>query len=197
MRSFFYNLDKQLLYAESIHNEELHNLCCDVKEFVCQGTFTKYKKAKLLLKYWGETDKYTAEMTGMKEGTIRVTRRNLSNTLYDLFGYDFFKVIAIGDSKAVKEGRYRLSLVTKDICADTFLYKEFIRDIVKDSKVDDNIDIKNCSMEIQFLIKHSRGNIEKELAMLDKNKLSFLIRMLDNEAGSLVNIYNLVKCFEK
>ena len=52
-------------------------------------------------------------------------------------------------------------------------------------------------MEIQFLLKHSKNTIEKELSMLDKNKLAYLIRMLNNESGSISNIHNLVRCFEK
>lgn len=197
MRSFFYNLDKVLSDAYSNHNDELYNLCYDVKQFVLEGSFTRYKKVKLLLGYWGETDKYTASMTGMKEGTIRVTRRNLSNELYELFGYDFFNVISIGDKKAISDGRYRLGLVRKDISADKFLYREFINEATFGSKRNDDIDIKSCGMEIQFLVKHSKNSIKKELEMLDKDKLAYLIRMLDNESGSILNIHNLVRCFEK
>lgn len=197
MRSFFYNLDSVLADSQKSHNKELYSLCYDVKQFVMQGTFTNYKKVKTILGYWGETDSYTAAMTGMKEGTIRVTRRNLSNELYELFGYDFFNVIAIGDKKAIADGRYRLGLASKDISADKFLYREIIDTINRNSNYNDDIDIKSCSMEIQFLIRHSRSSVNKELEMLDKDKLAFLIRMLNNESGSINNIYNLVRCFEK
>lgn len=197
MRSFFYNLDKVLSMSQSSRNKELYSLCYDVKQFVMEGTFTNYKKVKLLLSYWGETDSYTSSMTGMKEGTVRVTRRNLSNELYELFGYDFFNVILIGDKKAITEGRYRLGLASKNISADKYLYRELISDINFNSEYDDNIDIKSCALEIQFLLKHSKNTIEKELSMLDKNKLAYLIRMLNNESGSISNIHNLVRCFEK
>lgn len=197
MRSFFYKLDKVLMDARINRNDELYNLCYDVKEYILEGSFTRYKKVNLLLTYWGETDSYTASMTGMKEGTIRVTRRNLSNELYELFGYDFFNIISLGDKKAISEGRYRLGLVKKDIRADKFLYRELLGDIDGGSDVDDDVDIKSCAMEIQFLIKHSRNTIKKELTMLDSKKLAYLIRMLNNESGSIMNIHNLVRCFEK
>lgn len=200
MRSFFYNLDKVSSDAYNNHNKDLYSLCYDVKQFILKGTFTKYKKVKIILSYWGETDNYTSKMTGMKEGTVRVTRRNLSNELYEIFGYDFFNLISIGDKKAVSEGRQRLSLASKDISADKFLYRELIDTIFCDlgySDISTDIDIKTCSMELQFLLKHSKRTIEKELSMLDKNKLIYLINMLNNEVDNIVNISNLVKCFEK
>lgn len=197
MRSFFYNLDSVISDSQNTHNKELYSLCYDVKQFVMEGTFTNYKKVKTILGYWGEPDSYVSKMTGMKEGTVRVTRRNLSNELYEIFGYDFFNIISVGDSKAISDGRYRLDLASKNISANKYLYQEFINTVTNGSVLDDSIDIKSCAMEIQFLIKHSRNSIEKELEMLDKDKLAFLIRMLNNESGSITNIYNLVRCFEK
>lgn len=197
MRSFFYNLDKTMSDARINRNNELYKLCDDVKQYVLEGSFTNYKKAKMLLSYWGEPDSFVTSMTGMKEGTVRVTRRNLSNELYELFGYDFFNAIAIGDKKAISEGVYRLGLVKKDISSDKFLYREFINDIFRGSEYNDDIDIKSCAMEIQFLLKHSKSSIEKELELLDKDKLAYLIRMLNNESGSISNIHKLVRCFEK
>lgn len=197
MRSFFYSLDKTMSDARITRNEDLFKLCYDVKNYVMTGNFTGYKKAKMLLSYWGEADSFVASMTGMKQGTVRVTRRNLSNELYELFGYDFFNIIATGSKKDISEGRYRLGLVMKDISADSFLYRELINNVVLGSEYNDDIDIKSCALEIDFLVKHSKNRIEKELEMLDKDKLAYLIRMLNKESGSITNIYNLVKCFEK
>lgn len=197
MRSFFYSLDKTMSDARISKNENLYKLCYDVKNYVMTGTFTRYKKAKILLSYWGETDSFTSTMTGMKESTIRVTRRNLSNELYELFGYDYFNVISTGADSAIAEGRYRFNLVIKDISADSFLYRELINSIVAEAEYNDDIDITSCALEIDFLIRHSKNRVEKELAMLNKDKLAYLIRMLNNESGSITNIYNLVKCFEK
>lgn len=197
MRSFFYNLDKVSSDAYNNHNKELYSLSCDVRQYILEGSFTRYKKANLLLGYWGETDSYTANMIGMKEGTVRVTRRNLSNELYELLGYDFFSIIGVGDKKAITEGRNRLGLVLMGTSADSFLYREFINSMNTSSEHSEIVDIKSCAMEIQFLEKHSKTTIEKELSMLDKNKLAFLIRVLNNESGSALNRYNLIRCFEK
>lgn len=197
MRSFFYCLDRVSSDAYNSSNKELCELCYDIKQFVLGGTFTRYKKAGLLLSYWGETDRYVSSMTGMKESTVRVTRRNLSNALYELFGYDLFTVIAVGDRRAIAEGRNRLKLVSRDISADSFLYREFIDSIIRGTSCSSDVDIRSCASEIQFLVRHSRNTIAREIALLDRNKLAYLIRMLNNEEGSVSSISNLVKCFEK
>lgn len=196
MRSFFYNLDKTMSDAQINKNMNLYRLCNDVKSYILEGSFTNYKKVNTLLRYWGDPDSYVAEMTGMKEGTVRVTRRNLSNELYELFGYDFFNAISSGDDEAIREGLYRLSLARKDICADKYLYRELIDSIVYGSNPKESIDLNSCSFEIQFLAKHSKKAIEEEMAMLDKDKLMYLIRMLNNEVDTFPNIYSLVKKLE-
>ena len=67
MRSFFYNLDKTMSDAKDNGDKNLYRLCCDVKSFVCEGTFTNYKKAKTLMRYWGDSNSYVSKMTGLEE----------------------------------------------------------------------------------------------------------------------------------
>lgn len=197
MRSFFYNLDKTMSDAKDNGDKNLYRLCCDVKSFVCEGTFTNYKKAKTLMRYWGDSNSYVSKMTGLKESSIKATRRDLSVQLYELFGYDFFTVISKGNIEAVKEGLYRLSLASKSVSADKYLYRELIDSIVYGSELDSDIDFNSCAFEIQFLVKHSKKSIEEEMSMLDKNKLAYLIRMLDNEEGKFSDIHELIRKFER
>ena len=190
-------MDNVISDAQESKNVELRNLCYEVKDFVLEGTFTNYKKVKTLLSYWGYPDNYVSKMTGMKGGTVRVARRNLSNELYELFGYDFFEVLSIGDKKALVDGKARLDLAKSGFSAENFLYRELIMKICSQAEVDDSIDVKSCAPEIQFLVRHSKQNVERELSRLDVNKLAYLVRMLNNETGTLLNIHNLIKCFEK
>lgn len=197
MRSFFYNLDKAIDESNYLKNYELRNFYYDVRDFILKGTFTRYKKVNQILDYWGESDSYVSKMTGMKESTVRVTRRNLSKELYELFGYDFFNLVSQGTDEAIEKGRVRLSLADKNICADTFIYREIIDTIKRKSTGNENIDIDSCIFEIQFLMKHSKGTVEKEMSMLDMDKLAYIIKMLDNEVDTFPNIIKLVQQFER
>ena len=196
MRSFFYNLDRMMLESQD-DNKMLYDFCVEVKNFIMKGTFTGYKKVDTVLAYWGHQDSFVSEMTGMKEGTVRQARRNMSNELYELFGYDFFEVVSAGDSKAIKEGSYRLYLAEKGYKSDNFLYRELITQIKAGEESDEAIDVSTCASEIQFLVRHSKQSIEREMSMLDINKLSYLVKMLDNEVDTPLNIRYLIKCFEK
>lgn len=197
MRSFFYNLDKTISDAEVNRKYDLRDFCYEVRGFVLEGTFTKYKKVKTIMGYWSYPDTYVSKMTGMAESTVRVTRRNLSEELYGLFGYDFFQVISIGDEKAITEGKGRLLLARRGYNASEYLSQDLILAISSKSKIDDTIDVKSCASEIQFLVRHSKQTIEEEISHLDVNKLGYLIRMLNNETGSLTDIQKLIKCFDK
>ena len=197
MRSFFYNLDKVLLDSQTNHNRRLTDFCHEVKGYVLEGSFSNYKKVKTILGYWGQPDYYVSDRTGIKEGTVRQARRNLSNELYELFGYDFFEVISIGDDKALREGEYRLYLAKMGYDSNNFLYRDLVSSIRMKGRVLDDIDVSTCKAEIQFLVRHAKQSVEREMESLNNDKLLYLIRMLDNEVDTPVNIRNLIKCFEK
>lgn len=197
MRSFFYNLDKLDYECDLNHNKDLKNFCAEVREFIKRGSFTGYKKANILLMHWGSPDCTVSKLTGIKESTVRQGRRKMSNDLYELFGYDFFEIVGVGDAKAIREGKYRLDLARMGFDSNNFLYHELKLAIQSDASVVDDIDISTCKAEIHFLVKHSKQSISRELACLDKNKLLYLIRMLNNETGSSMNIRNLIRCFEE
>lgn len=199
MRSFFYQLDAMSRDAKQDDNLDLLVLCGDVKSYIMEATFTKYKKAKTILGVWGMTYSEASFATGMKGSTIREARKKLSNELYELFGYDFFTVVGEGSKKAISEGRARLNLAKRGFRAEEFIPQEVLRGILSKAEVGggEDIDVTSCGAEIQFLVRHSKQNIEYEMSKLDINKLVYLIKMLNNEADTLSNIRRLVGCFER
>lgn len=199
MRSFFYQLDSMFEDAKRDDNLDLLVLCQDVKSYIMEASFTRYKKVKTVLGAWGMTDREASFATGMKEAAIRVARRNLSNSLYEILGYDFFTVVGEGSKKAISEGRARLNLAKRGFRAEEFIPSDVLRGILSKAEVGsgEDIDVTSCGAEIQFLVRHSKQNIEYEMSKLDINKLVYLIKMLNNEADTLSNIRRLVGCFER
>lgn len=197
MISFFRNLDSLTREASSCKNEELVSFCSQIRKYIMSADFTKYKKAKEILSYWGEPDSSVALMVGMKESTVRVTRRNLSIELYEKFGYDFFTLLEEQSKKSLEEGKFRFE-VAKDLrSASSFIPFDILNAIRLDGSMAEEFDIKECGDEIRFLVKYSKQNIERELGTLDKNKLMYLTRMLDGLTGSPAEIYKLIRLFIK
>lgn len=196
-RSFFYSLDRIMETSKDEGNTEVYKICEELKEFIKSATFTRIKDSRLILGYWGEPDSYVEDVTGKSANSIRQLRLRLSKQLYELLGYDFFGLLEEGSQKSLRECIFRMRLASKDLEAKRYLYRELIDTVKANSEVDDEIDITTCKNEIQFLVKHSRSALASEMSTLDMNKLNYLIRMLDNETGSLGNIYNLTKCFDR
>lgn len=197
MHTFFYMLNKTIESSEFNHNKKLEDFCYKVKDFVQDGSFTSYDRARELMSYMNESDSFTAQMMGLTAGTVKQTRYKRSIELYEIFGYDFFNVISAGDSKAIEEGERRLHLAIKSYKSTDFLYRELISTILSKGDVDSSIDISTCAKEIQFLVKYSKQSIERDIQGLDYNKLVYLIKMLDNEEGTPLDIRNLIKLFER
>lgn len=198
MRSFFYKLDKLISSSWDCSDTSLSHQLGELKEIIKEGNFTTYKKAKLLLSYWGETDKYTSKMTGLSESTVRVVRRNMSNTLYEKLGHDFFDVVNTHNKNAVKECAFRVRLLENKMDARYYIPRDIL-DIINSNKVieNDNISVTDCGKEIQFLLSHSKLAIEREISTLDINKLSYIIGMLDNEKDIHENRIRLMEVFNK
>lgn len=195
MKSFFLSLDDSISTAKYNANEKQYNLCMDIKTYLLNSNYSNYKNLKLFMSYWGEPDSYMAKMTGMKESTIRVTRRNLSNLLYDKFGYDFFSLLNSGDNLLLAEAKSRFELVKKDVDSDSYvlrLVKEECVGVIGDALYS----IRDCSNEIKFLVKHSIPMIKNEISSLDKGKLLYLLSILDGNDGSIQDRVRFIKVLE-
>lgn len=189
MKNFFRGLDLTENYAKTVEDSELYTLCNNVRAYIMQADFTNCKRAEEYLALWGETDSSASKILGVSESTVRVTRRNMSNVLYELFGFDFFTVIKSAGSKGIKEGGLRLETVRGAYSSKTLVPLEVRSSILRDADLR-SMDIHDCADEIKFLAKYSVPNILKEMQELDVDKLAFLLRVLDRCDGTLSDTNN-------
>lgn len=195
MKSFFRRVDECEESAKIRENIRMQRLLQDMRKYIKKGEFSSSKKAVRVLLYWGQPDHAVAKCTGYKESSVRVIRRNLSNELYDLFGNDFFTVLEDGDKKALDECTYRFNLVQKKERADSYIPQELIEKIIEGGEFE-NFSVKECSQEIAFLVQHSIQSFQKGMEGLDKNKLLFLIRVLNKEAGTSADTFKFMSLMD-
>lgn len=188
MKSFFTELEENIKSLENSKEDELLKLYYDLKSFVLQGTFTSYKQANKILACIDSSDTEASALTGIKAGTIRVARRNMSEELFQLFGYDYFYV----SSQNIEEGEFRLKAAKLKFSGPQLPF-EITKSILGKNKEDMMYSLDSCTNEIEFLKKYNNINISKELASIDTSKLCYLVELLSMEKGSQRDTFELYK----
>lgn len=185
-------------------NREEGEFWLELKNFLLECNYTSYKDAKELVSLYleGYNDFSIASTIGVEEGTIRSHKRNLSNILYNMFGEDFFTLFE-NFSKNKLELKRRLSLVKHISSSRDYINSSFpldivslIRGTVADEPSDISFDLADCRKEVRFLSRYNLKNIKRELDMLDKAKLGYLVGLLEGKKGLDNNLYDLFNSIE-
>lgn len=202
MKSFFNRLDECIDLSSMRKDVAEERLLTEVKDWVKIGDFTNYRHKNQFMLCWGESDNYVSRVTGLSESTVRYSRKRMSDELYNKFGYDFFNVVLDGSEKSLKEARLRFNIVKSNVNVSDYIGKDIL-DIIKrkgDSlgTIDTSgVSLSDCSEEAKFILKYSKGAIEREARNLDARKLMYLIRILCGEEGTVVNRTYLIKALDK
>lgn len=195
--TFFYIMREVTREAQDNGNSELYMFCNELIAFMQKGTFTNYRKARELLMYWDCPISYIAERNGMSESAVKNALRTMSEDIYSYLGYDFFRLLYKGDDKSLDEARFRVRIAEKGYNSQSFVFSDVILRAKREGIPVNDIEVSSCAEEIKFLLNHSKQRVDRELANLDMDKLLYLIRMLDNEVDSPLNMRNFIKLFEK
>lgn len=196
-RSNFCNeLDRASELARKDENSEQLELIEEVKDYVKSARFTDYKKAKLLLGAWGLSDVEASRETGLKPDNIRVVRKKFSDALYERFGEDYISLLSAGDEESLSECRKRLRVVSSDKKASDYIPSDYIKEVrrLSSHRV---FDLRSeCRKEFTFLQEFSYANFRKRLMELDPNKVAYVLRVLNEEEGTLAETDTLRRVLE-
>jgi hypothetical protein len=192
MKKFFTNID--VLSTTKGYDERLVGFLGELKEYIKTEYPFQYRNSFKYMPLWGKTDLEISNILGMSKNTVSSAKRLMSNELYESFGHDFFTV-AVNN---LKEAKMRLIVVKNYRNVDTVLVSGFVDFISKNKNLESlDIDIEDCNKEIEFLKKYSRTTIKRDLKELDRDKIEYLIGILENKVGSPKNRFDLISSVQK
>lgn len=196
-KSFFKEMRRVKKRIEEERNVQAGRLYVKVEKFVLNCSYSSYKYAKTLVKLFleGRSEKEISEVMGISEVTVRYHElTSLSNKLYSIYGKDFFNLMK--DFYENKEELRRRVLYVD--CVEKNKYDYCVSNVISEAKEDysdlclSTYDIKDCSKELDFILKYSIKSIKEEMKQLDKDKLNYLLSVIDGEAGSVTDRCNLI-----
>lgn len=191
LRDYYYKgiREKSMTESQAKALKEIYN---SVYDFVLSGSYTSIKIGSKVIRYTllGKKDKEIAPLMGKDEHRIREARKKISDTLYSIYGYDFFDLIYEGN---YDECNKRIFLVGELSKKPVDYVPLDIIDVVGSRECKSTYDIVDCFDEVNFLVSNCRASIERQLAYLDMDKLCYLIKVLEGRKGTLSDKYDLVK----
>lgn len=193
MASFFVEYDMAEKAMRERKDLKRLKLLSEVKAFAKSCTYTRRKHATDVIYYWTKESKDVAVLTGLKDGDIRGIKTQVSKQLFEIFGRDFFDKICNGSDEDFMDCHFKFKSVTNTKDAYYFFPREYI-DIIREDDVSiKEFDVKDCAEEYKFLKSFCMQNFRGKIRTLDKDKLCFLLNILEGKAGSPRDRYGMSK----
>lgn len=159
----------------------------ELKEFVYDGNYTKYRNKRSLLDYerFGTKTKLIAQNMNMTSEAVRLARKRVSDDLYAVLGEDVVERIVSG---SINE----CSSIYNDIQALRYMYDtydfilESVMGCLDNAYIGDRkekFDLSDCKDELAFLSMFTFMRFNLLVEALDSDKLNHIIRLIKGEGA--------------
>ena len=183
--NFCIELDRIKKSAVSMNDSAQEELTSSIIKFAKSGSYIHKKNVGEVLSCWGMTDKEVSEETGLGAANIRLIRQKISDALYDKFGEDFISLLGSGEEKNLQECERRFRVVRANKKVSDYIPAVFIKEVVEVAKDRDFSLRSDCKAEFEFIKKYSFASFRKDLQSIDMDKVAYVLRVLDQKAGSM------------
>lgn len=188
-KNFFSELFDLRDRAYEKKDKRLGRVYRDIIQYILSGNYSSSKHAVDIPKLMrdGYTSKQISEMSGLSWSTVRNTIKALSDSLYSIFGSDLFSLLK-SEREPVIEGceKFVNSIVSSNVDSKSMVVSEILLGVRYEAnrkELSKVFDLHECSEEISLLQEFSKVKLLDRLNILDKDKLLYLIGLLDNSIG--------------
>lgn len=161
--------------------KELYTL---VRSFLLQGGYTQYKNREVILKRVFLPAADIAEQTGLSAQGITMAKMRMSRDALCVTGEDVFGVLEYGDESKVKTSLRDFAVISKGWSARDLIPFELIKTVKETADNSKVFEISDCKREMALLHWLSLLKYEAFLDGADRDKVGYLLRVLNGEIGS-------------
>lgn len=203
-RNFFSRFKNLKVDISNSRNRKAGELWLRLQNVLLNGNYSTIKKSNDCVRLWlgGYNDEVIGMKMNIKENSVRLIRKNISDELYDLLGDDFFELFEdFEKNESIIEKKVfmlehlskgKVLSVAEEIPLDVY---SMIRTELRGTELYD-FNLDDCKGEINFLRRYSRQNIIGDLHELNLEKVRFLLEVAEGKAGSLDTQYEIFKAME-
>lgn len=190
MENFFKRFDRSMDFANNTGTIDSLKLLIRLNKFISKLSFTNYSRADELIRLRTVSSSVAGEKMGIGSTYYRQKMSEISNTLWGMFGKDFFDRLDRASSEDISHCNIILENVENQWTIDKFYDSttlEFIKnniDLEDLEKIKKEHDIDKFVDEIKFLSDISIPTLTARLSNLEGWKLLYLLGVLDGSIGT-------------
>lgn len=177
---------EEILRSNPDTSELRMSLFNDLKNFILGGAYTNYRGKEVFLQYAFYKDDIIAKKLGISEAGVRRVRARLSDQLYRIIGKGTIDTILGGTEEELASLQPYIKGLANTVSSGSLFSGEvlhLVNYLCLDSS--ENFNIEDCTVELGMLRMLSFPLLKEAFNHVDIEKLNYLIRVLDGEAGDL------------
>lgn len=157
-----------------------------IERFIMEYPWGSGKNAELFKKYGKLSNKDFGRLANLKESNVRLIHKRCSDRIREKLGHNKIYTAVHLSIKDVIRINKCMNIIQKDITAESVV-PTYILNKVSDMRASVDYHVSDLTSEIEFLKKHSKRAINQELKELNKDRLSYVFKVLNSNEGYLLD----------
>lgn len=150
-----------------------------IERFIMEYPWSSGKNAQLFIKYGRLSNRDFARIANIKESNVRLIHKRCSDRIREKMGYNkIFSTVNLSIEDVIRINKC-MNIVQKDITAESVV-PTYILNKVSDMRASVDYHVSDLSSEIEFLKRHSKKAINRELKELNKDRLAYAFKLLNS-----------------
>lgn len=174
---------RQVTNLPNISDRELRLEALEkIEAFILEYDWGTSKNIQDFKKYCKLPNKEFARLTKQSENNVRLIHKRISDKIRDKIGYNKIYTAVNGSREDLLRVINCINILKRNIMSD-YCIPPYILTRVSESRCSVEYLISDLSSELEFLKKHSKKRINQEIKELDKDKLSYILKVLNSNEG--------------
>ncbi|WP_160688589.1 hypothetical protein [Clostridium sp. C2-6-12] len=157
-----------------------------IEEFILEYDWGTSKNIKEFKRFCKLSNKEFARLTKQSENNVRLIHKRMSDRIREKIGYNKIYTAVNGSREEVLRLLNCINILKSNIMSDYYI-PSCILTKVSEHRCSVEYLVSDLSSEIYFLKKHSKQRINREINELDKDKLSYVFKVLNSNEGYLLD----------
>lgn len=157
-----------------------------IERFIMEYPWSSGKNAELFKKYGKLSNRDFGRLANLKESNVRLIHKRCSDRIREKLGHNKIYTVVHLSTKDVIRINKCMNIIQKDITAESVV-PTYILNKVSDMRASVDYHVSDLTSEIKFLKKHSKRAINQELKELNKDRLSYVFKVLNSNEGYLLD----------
>lgn len=157
-----------------------------IQRFIMEYPWGSGKNAEMFKKYGKLSNKDFGRFANLKESNVRLIHKRCSDKIREKMGYNkIYGAVNLSIEDVIRINKC-MNIVQKDITAESVI-PTYILNKVSDMRASVDYHVSDLTSEIEYLKRHSKKTISRELKEMNKDRLSYVFKVLNSDVGYLLD----------